>query len=165
MNEIKRVKMVGVGGYSVSNGSGNVIKTMALGSCVGVVITSASKHVAGLLHIALPDSKIDRDRANNKPGYFADTGINALLETLKNRGINKRSDLIVKIAGGANVMDPNNFFNIGLKNVKSVKRQLAEKGLSIQAEDIGKDYSRTMWVEVESGRTFLASPGRGTWEL
>ncbi len=157
--------MVGIGGLAVSNTPGKVIKTMALGSCVGVVVYEPRLKVAGLLHVALPDSKIMPEKAVKLPGYFADTGIRALLKELSKFGINPQRSVKVKLAGGANVMDAENVFNIGKRNILSVRKLLWKSKLSPGAEDIGGEISRTLSIEVDTGRVTLYSPSKGEWDI
>lgn len=161
----KQILMVGLGHIQVSKTPGTIIKAMALGSCVGLVVIAPRYRTVGMVHIVLPDSKIDKDRASITPGYFADTGIQALMDEFKKRGVHNRRDMIIKIAGGARVMAANNSFDIGKRNVLASKKQLWQCQMAPLAEDIGASYSRTMWVEVDTGRVFIESPGRGRWEL
>ncbi len=157
--------MVGLGHIQVSRKPGAIIKAMALGSCIGLVAIAPRYRTVGMVHIVLPDSAIDRDRAQAMPGYFADTGIIALLDEFKKMGVHNTRDMIIKIAGGAKVMAANNSFDIGKRNVLASKRQLWQCQMAPLAEDIGASYSRTLWVEVDTGRVFVESPGRGRWEL
>ena len=90
---------VGVGEYAVSKTPGDIIKTMALGSCVGVIILDPIKNAVGLLHVALPDSSINKRRVDERPGMFADTGIPKLLHQMAGLGCNGDSKMIVKLAG------------------------------------------------------------------
>lgn len=156
---------VGVGEYAVSNKPGDVIKTLALGSCVGVMTLIPDLKVAGLLHVALPDSSISPKRVKERPGMFADTGIPLLINEMKRLGYTGNGKMIVKLAGGAAIMDPNNTFNIGKRNILAVKKILWQYKLGPRAEHVGDKISRTVSVEVESGRILLSSPGRGEWEL
>ena len=43
---------VGVGEYAISGTPGEIVKTLALGSCVAVVVLDADNKSVGLLHIA-----------------------------------------------------------------------------------------------------------------
>ena len=70
---------VGVGDYAATRTPGDVVKTIALGSCVGVIVLAPQIRAIGLLHVALPDSSIRKKHIAEKPGMFADTGIPALL--------------------------------------------------------------------------------------
>ena len=53
---------VGVGDCRVSNDPECVLVTYALGSCIAVLIHDPTAGVGGLLHFALPDSGLDRER-------------------------------------------------------------------------------------------------------
>jgi chemotaxis protein CheD len=186
--------VVGIGELDATNAQGGMLKTFALGSCIGVVMLAPCpsgiplaqppgahfsgrgvrrgrdpggkgvRPVAGLLHIALPDSSINPELARQQPGYFADTGIPLLLKKMTEYGCHY-TDLIVKIAGGANIMDPDNTFNIGPRNVIAVKRHLWRYKLGAVSEDIGDSISRTMTVFADSGTIIITSPGNGEWEL
>ena len=75
------IKTLGIGEFDASNNPGVNLKTYALGSCVGVVLLHLPTRTAGLIHIALPDSSIAAGKAySDRPGYFADLGIPALLK-------------------------------------------------------------------------------------
>lgn len=159
--------MLGVGEYGAVVAPGGVIRTMALGSCIGLIIMDRGTRCVGMDHIALPDSSVSPERAKQLPGYFADTGIPALMEKMKQvgGGLSKPSNLIVKICGGANVADPNNTFNIGKRNVLAAKKILWQFGLGPIAEDVGGNFSRTVTLFRDTGRIVLSCPGRPDWEL
>ena len=156
---------VGVGEHAVSNCPEDVIKTMALGSCVGVVVLAPEYKAAGLLHVALPDSSINRKRGEQKPGTFADTGIPLLFKDMHMLGVNGNGRLIVKLAGGASIMDPNSTFNIGKRNLLAIKKALWKYGLGALAEDIEGTISRTVTIPLDTGKVIISSPGRGEWEI
>ena len=156
---------VGVGEYAASKTRGEIVKTLALGSCVAVVILDAKNKSVGLLHIALPESSINKKRAEEKPGMFADTGIPKLLEEMKKLGYDGKSRLIVKLAGGASIMDPNNTFNIGKRNALAIRKILWRFRLGAIAEDVGGNISRTVSIDMNTGKVIVSSPGRGEWEL
>ncbi|MHC4870618.1 MAG: chemotaxis protein CheD [Planctomycetota bacterium] len=157
--------VLGVGDYGAVKGSEDVIKTYALGSCVAAIIMDAETHVVGMVHIALPESKISPDKVKDRPGYFADTGIPVLLENMKAMGVKKIRSLIVKLVGGACVMDPNSTFNIGKRNILAVKKILWKNGMGALAEDVGGNISRTVSVSVKTGKVVISSPGKDNWEI
>lgn len=156
---------VGVGEYAVSNKPGDVIKTMALGSCVGVIFLSPELKTAALLHVALPDSTINKKKSEDLPGMFADTGIEALLKDIRKYGYNGNGNLMIKLAGGAAIMDPNNTFNIGKRNLLAVRKILWKYRLGAIAEDVEGSISRTVTIMLDTGKVVISSPGRGEWEL
>ena len=160
------VIMLGVGDYGASNRAGDVVKTLALGSCVAVVLLDTRVRAVGMAHVALPNSSISPDRAAQKPGHFADTGIPALFQAMRQAGSGAAArDLMVKLVGGAMIMDPNNTFNIGNRNVLAIKKLLWQYGMGPVAEDVGGQYSRSVAVDVDSGAVQITSPGRGIWTI
>jgi chemotaxis protein CheD len=157
------VRTVGIGEWVVSSEASDIIKTYALGSCVAVLIYDAKLAIAGMIHIALPDSKVDAERARSLPGYFADTGLPLMIEEMKRRGA-VRGHVWVKLAGGASVMDPGGFFDIGKRNILAAKRILWGSSLGPLAEDTGGELSRTVSLSVADGETTISS-GQKTWTI
>ena len=116
-----------------------------------------------MIHIALPDSSVDSERARSLPGYFADTGLPVMIEEMKRRG-SVRANVWVKLAGGASVMDPGCFFDIGKRNILAAKRILWGSSLGPLAEDTGGSSSRTVSMAVADGATSISS-GQRHWEI
>jgi chemotaxis protein CheD len=163
-----KTKVVGVGEFAVSRNPEEVIKTFALGSCVAVIFLHKPTRTVGLIHVALPESSISPEIVRERPGYFADTGIMAILKKMSvitKQGNGLSQGMLVKIAGGANIMDTNNTFNVGKRNVLSLKKILWSLGMGPMAEDVGGTISRTVSVSVGTGRIVLSSPTDGEWEL
>jgi chemotaxis protein CheD len=150
---------IGIGEWAVSSNPEDSIKTFALGSCVAAIIFDSKEHLAGMIHVALPESSIDPARARTMPGYFADTGLPFMIEEMKRRGAT-RGHVWVKLAGGASMLDPGGIFDIGKRNVIAVKRVLWKSALGPLAEDVGGEISRTVTVSVMDGGVSLSSSGR-----
>jgi len=153
---------IGVGEFGVSNRIGEVLKTMALGSCIAVIALAPQKGVAGLLHIQLPESSINPGLAADKPGMFADTGIPLLLQLLQQAGCSQK-ELTIKLAGAAQILDPNNTFSIGKRNYLATKKFLWAKRLFPKPEDVGENFSRTVVLTVGQEKVLLSCPSRGEW--
>jgi len=155
------VVTLGIGEYGAVNKPGDVIKTHALGSCVAIVILDPATRTIGMAHVALPESKVHPGRAKKLPGYFADTAVPALIEKMKEAGAGANlQKMIVKLAGGANVMDKNNTFNIGKRNVLAIKKELWRHRMGARSEDVGGTISRTVTVKMDDGKVVITSPGR-----
>lgn len=158
--------LLGIGDFAATSDPGETIKTLGLGSCVAVICTDVRSHLAGMVHVALPDSAYAPDKARRLPGYFADTGIAELFRALRELGCRDRSSgLKVKLAGGAAILDPDGTFNIGMRNGAAVKNILRDMGLDAVAADLGGTISRTVAVEVATGIVKVSSPGRDDWTL
>jgi len=143
--------VVGISDCRIGDARGLVLATYALGSCIGLAVHDAEAGVGGLLHFMLPDSSIDPQGARANPCKFADTGIPLLLAQVYGRGAVKRR-LIVAAAGGASMLDPQSFFDIGRRNYQAMRKLLWKAGLLLHAEEIGGACSRTARLEIGSGR-------------
>ena len=148
---------VGIGELAVSKNPEEKIKTFGLGSCVAVIVLDPKVRSVGLMHVALPDSAINPEKAEKQPGYFADTGLPHLLKEMAKLGSNpKGQGLIFKLVGGAQVMDPNHRFNIGKRNTLTIKKILWKYNLAVVAEETGGHKSRTVDVDAGTGRVTIS---------
>ena len=150
---------VGMADVNVCHAPG-AITTLGLGSCVGVVLYDRTTRTAGLAHVMLPDST--KVRQNQNKAKFADTGIDLLIEMLRNEGANC-SMLTAKIAGGAQMFafsTNNDMLRVGERNVEAVKAKLKELGIRILAEDTGANYGRTVEFYPETGDFLIKSVGK-----
>jgi chemotaxis protein CheD len=96
--------VVGVSDCRFSDHPETTLITYALGSCIAVSIHDPALKVGGLLHYMLPESSLHGDRAGRNPFMFADSGIQSMLRTLTQKGVNPRRS-VVNLAGGASVMN------------------------------------------------------------
>lgn len=153
---------VGIGGIGVSAEEVE-IKTYALGSCVALVVWDRVLRAGGMIHIALPEAHINPEKARDKPGYFADSGLPVLFADLKRLGAS-RSSSWVKLVGGSSILDENSTFDIGRRNALAVKKYLWKIGLDLTAEDIGGTISRTVGLVLPTGELTITNGGQ-KWTL
>ncbi|MCE5262124.1 MAG: chemotaxis protein CheD [Deltaproteobacteria bacterium] len=148
--------VVGISDVKVSNNPGDVLVTYALGSCIGVAVFDPVAKVGGLLHFMLPDSSLDANKAKVMPAMFADTGIILLFKSCYALGAEKKR-MIVKVAGGANILDDTNYFRIGQKNITAMRKIFWRNNVLIDREDTGENFNRTMRIDLSDGRCVLKS--------
>jgi len=150
--------VVGVSDCRISKDRGSTLVTYALGSCVGIGVFDPACSVGGLLHVLLPESSLDMDKAARNPFMFADTGVVELLNRCMELGAAK-SRLRVWLAGGSAVMDPRGVFNIGKRNQLAVRKALWKAGLLTRGEDLGGPGSRTVRLELSTGTFWIRAAG------
>lgn len=156
--------VVGVAEIAISADPRDVLITHALGSCLGIAVHDANAGIGGLLHVMMPLSKINPEKAGANPYFFVDTGVPRFLDELYERGAHKRN-LTVIVAGGAQVNSgDSDRFAIGKRNFVVFKKLLWKNGILIAAQDVGGDRARTMRLDIASGRVMLSS-GSERWEL
>jgi len=156
--------VVGIADIKVSNNPEDTLITYALGSCIGVIVYDPVVKVGGLLHFMLPESKVNPQRAKENPYMFADTGVPLLFKTCYKYGAKKRR-MIVKVAGGAEIMDEARYFNIGKKNYAVLRKIFWRNGVLIRAEDVGGMVNRTVELDIGTGEVRLKIPGQGIRKL
>lgn len=156
--------VVGVADMVASNDGNAELVTYSLGSCLGVTVYDPVKKVGGLLHLMLPDSRIDPQKAVTSPFMFVDTGVPRLFKTVFNLG-GERSRVIIKVAGGAQFLDDQRIFNIGERNILAFEEMIYRNGLAVHARDTGGLNSRTLRFDLATGNVTIHSPGNAIWHL
>lgn len=156
--------VVGISDLKVSNNPGDSLVTYALGSCIGVAVFDPKVKVGGLLHFMLPDSSLDINRAKATPGMFADTGIIALFKACYAYGAEKKR-MVVKVAGGANILDDTNYFRIGQKNIMALRKIFWRNNVLIDSEETGQNCNRTVRLDISTGRCILKSSNGSVRDL
>jgi chemotaxis protein CheD len=151
--------VVGIGDCQLSKDPDSVIVTYALGSCIAVVIHDPVAQVGGLLHFMLPEASLDPAKAEKNPFVFADTGIPILFRNAYQLGADKRR-LAVTVVGGAQMMDLEGTFNIGKRNCLAMRKILWKAGVLVQSEHLGGSVSRTVRLEVGTGKVLLQEAQR-----
>lgn len=138
----------------------NVITTLGLGSCIGLVLYDPVTKVGGMVHYMLPDST--KVRNNSNVAKFGDTGIRELLKRVIAAGGNKNR-LVAKIAGGAKMFEVSGLSevgNIGARNAQTARETLKALGIRLVAEDTGLNYGRTVELHCDTGEFYIKSVGK-----
>jgi chemotaxis protein CheD len=145
----------------VSDKRDDLIITHALGSCLGVAVHDPVACVGGLLHVMLPLSGIDPEKADRNPFMFVDTGFPRLLIECFKTGAQKQR-LEIRVAGGANShhRGGDDLFQIGKRNFIILRQLLWKNGLLMASYDVGGSNSRTMSLEVGTGKVTIKSQGQ-----
>ncbi len=130
-------------------GSGDSLRTLGLGSCVGVALYDHRLKIGGLLHVMLPAS----GGKTELPAKYVDTGIPYVINLMKDAGAQTRH-MIAKLAGGAQMFaltTGSDIVRVGPRNVEAVRRWLDEMGIPIVATDVGGSVGRTVELFTDTG--------------
>jgi len=150
--------VVGIADLKVSRHSDDIMVTYALGSCVAVAAYDPVARVGGLLHFMLPSSSLNVSKARENPSMFADTGLPVLFKSCYELGADKKR-MIVKIAGGANIIGDASFFRVGQKNLTTLRKILWRNGILLSGEDTGSNTNRTLRFHIRDGRVQVRKSG------
>lgn len=153
--------VIGVADMAISSSAEDVLITHSLGSCLGVAVYDPTAGVGGLLHVMLPTSSINPERARGNPCVFVDTGLPHLFQSCYRAGAEKKR-LVVKVAGGASVSSGeqrSDLFNIGQRNITILRKLLWKNGVMLDAADVGGSVPRTMTLTMATGEVTIRSQG------
>jgi chemotaxis protein CheD len=164
MSGTNRQLIVGIAECRITSDRNSTIVTYNLGSCVAVAIHDPIARVGGMLHLMLPASSLDPNKAHANPWMFADTGIPLLLAKAGRTGA-ERSRLIVRLAGGAQLNDAVGQFNIGRRNCAAARNALRHAGIGIHRKSTGGCDSRTIVLDMASGRCLMRTSAGAEEEL
>lgn len=153
-----RKLIVNVSDAKASSEAGDSIITYSLGSCIGVSLYDPMAKVGAMLHYQLPESVMDPAKAAGNPFMFADTGMNTVFNMMLAMGAVKRR-IRVKIAGGAAMAIGPKGFDIGKRNHLALRKILWQNGLIIDAEDVGGDMPRNLYLNIADGSVLVKANG------
>ena len=152
--------VVGIADMKLSTSRGDQLSTHALGSCLGITVFDPVAGVGGMLHVMLPQSSIDPEKATENPHMFVDSGVPRLFIEAYKLGAQK-SRMHLKVAGGASTqgIGDEDYFQIGKRNIVMLRKLLWKNGVMITAEDVGGTSSRTMLLDLADGSVSLKVQG------
>ncbi|NLN66526.1 MAG: chemotaxis protein CheD [Clostridiaceae bacterium] len=145
-------RIIGIGEYTITEDINTVVKTYALSSCVALTAYDSFRKVLGMVHIALPSADIVQNRAIANPAYYADTAVPMLINKIRLRYGCGIKELELGLFGGAQSIRKDDVFHIGVRNVEMVEAALKQMNLKVCHYDIGGTSSRSVAVEVATGK-------------
>jgi chemotaxis protein CheD len=157
-------RIVGIADLQVSDSQSETLVTYSLGSCIGLSIYDPGARVGGMIHFMLPDSTLDSKKAHEKPAMFADTGVPLLFKKAYSLGLKKTRARVV-VTGGAQILDDSGYFNIGKRNHAALRKIFWRNNVFTDAEDVGGNINRTLYLEIATGRVWVKTAGQGIREL
>jgi len=147
--------------------SPDFLETLALGSCVGIVLYDPHAKIGGLSHAMLPDIGFAKESSRGNAAKFVNSAIEELIKEMMRKGINEEY-LWAKLAGGANMFPDitrQEVMHIGRRNVETARNKLKELGIPIIAEETGGSFGRTITLDTNSGRLKIRTAQRGEREI
>jgi len=145
------VVRVGVAEHTVGRAPSRMM-TMALGSCLGIVLYERESSIGALAHVMHPRRALVKNNSNRSK--FVDTAIELIVSKMVRMGA-KRSGIVAKIFGGAKMFDSiakgGGVLQIGDENISAAREVLKEFGIPIVAECVGGSNGRTILFDLRDG--------------
>jgi chemotaxis protein CheD len=150
---------VGIAQMKLTRDGEELLVAPNLGSCLGVSVYDPKQKLGGMIHCLLPLSSSDPEKAKQNPCMYVDTGVAYLLEQMIANGSELKA-LIIAVAGGSNINDANNVFEIGKKNITVLRKLLWRNNLLVKGEHVGENFSRTVTLDMATGKTTVKYQGK-----
>ncbi len=150
--------LVGIGEFRVAKRA--VLKTVGLGSCIGIALYDPVVKVGGLAHVMLPQSN-----GTKRSAKYADQAVEMMIEAMERLG-GKRDRVVAKMAGGAQIFKhmTMDMLRIGDRNVEAITSVLDDFGIRLVSKDLGGDQGRTVYFFTNDGRMLVRySRGGELW--
>lgn len=159
---IAQETMVRMGEQAWSASSDDVLVSIGLGSCIGLVLLDRAKGIAGLAHVMLPESP--KAGAGADPGKFADTAVPALIADMVRAGA-RPVRIEAMLVGGAQMFSfGGGAMDVGARNAVGVREALKAARVPIRAEATGGSKGRTVRVHVGDQTVMVREAGAGAAE-
>jgi chemotaxis protein CheD len=141
---------VDVADMKVAKGPEGEIATSPLSCGIALAIWDPEVRVGGVLHFTLPDSGVNPQLAKDDPLMFCDTAVPLLLGEIFKMGA-ERNRVIVRLAGGSDMLGDNGHYDVGKRNHARVRQLLSDEGILIRGEAVGGTDSRTLTLNLSDG--------------
>lgn len=131
--------------------------TLALGSCVAVVLHDSRSGVAGLAHVMLPAPSSDRPPVPE--GRYVVSAVPALLREMTRLGAGI-AGITGRLIGGASMfasLAGQGTMQIGERNVAAAREALERVGIPVTGEATGGEFGRSVEVVLPSGAITITS--------
>jgi len=152
--------VVGVSDCRFSGDPETTLVTYALGRASRCRSTIRLSRSAVCCTICFPNRVCMDRKPSQNPSCLPIAGSRRCYGLSRKKGLNPRRT-VVKLAGGASVMDGVDMFEIGKRNYLAAKKILWKEGLFISGEAVGGSASRTVRLDVETGKFFMPGSGAG----
>ncbi len=140
--------VVGIGDIKIGKSPDQIVTT--LGSCISVCLYASTQKVGGMLHFMMPSSNIVTKQESFKKAKYADTGVEELLENLKDKYGVYPNQLKAKLFGGASVLMGVNS-NIGKDNFDAAKSALDVHKILVETAQTGGEKGYRISFSLETG--------------
>jgi len=130
--------------------------TMALGSCLGIVLYDEKTRLGALAHVMHPNR--NKVKNNSNKGKFVDTAVDVMISGLSEAG-GIPGSVTGKIFGGATMFDSNprcrGVVQIGALNIEAARDVLSSRGIPIAGECVGGRRGRTIIFDLSDGSVLV----------
>ncbi len=143
---MKSIIDVNTGEVHVSD-QDDILRSLAIGSCIVIAAYDSKKRVAGMAHIMLPGRAPKKELQKTK---YAVNAIADMLEMMAKAG-SRSKDIVVCLVGAGNVLEKPDE-TICKDNIQSVIRSLIHESITIVGSVLGGTKRKGISLDAEAGK-------------
>jgi len=153
--------IIAAGQYQWTKDTEVSFKAVRVATGVVVVAYDMENALGGMVHMALPDSKMLHS-TNSSPSSFVYVALPQFLASMIRNGLSKATSSI-KIIGGSQLFNfgggSGNILNIGTRNAITARTMLSKEGFQVEKTETGGNKPRTVILEMNTGYVQVFYPG------
>ncbi len=153
--------VIPVGQSHVSKNIREMIKGVRVASSIVVVAYDHETQLGGMVHMALPDSRMI-NQIGDMPDKYVDIALPQFVDLLIEKGLSRMS-VLFRIVGGSQLFNfgggSGNLLNIGTRNAITARTILNRMGFQVDKTDTGGNKPRTVVLDMRRGTVSVTHPG------
>lgn len=127
------------------------LRSLAIGSCVAVILYDHKHQVGGIAHVMLPSA--DTYLPSTDLLKYANFAIEELVKNLMDLGATKET-IRAKLVGGAMVVRDS--LDIGKENIKTIEHKLKKMSIEVLARRLGGYERRSVTLDTSTGVVWVS---------
>lgn len=153
--------IISAGECYITKNTREILKAVRVASSIVVVVYDGEAGLGGMIHMALPDSRI---AANPGDGYrkFVDLALPEFIQELTGKGFSTVHGRTL-IVGGSQLFNfgggGGNILNVGTRNAITARTILSREGIPVEKTETGGNKPRTVLLEMQTGIVQVYYPG------
>jgi chemotaxis protein CheD len=159
--QVNRETMVSAGEFYITKNPRENIKAIRVAASIVVVIYDPDSGFGGMVHMALPDSRMVGNPGDGHLKYV-DLALPEFIQEMTTKGFS-RDQARIKIVGGSQLFNfgggGGNILNIGTRNAITARTILTREGLQVEKTETGGNKPRTVVLDMQTGFVQVYHPG------
>ena len=164
MNLPSNAKRLSIGDWYFSDKKEDNSVILGLGSCIALILYDSEKHLGVMAHLMLPRRPNTEFKDALDLRYIEDA-VPFLLDIMR---LHDAKKIEAKVIGGATLFKEllaKDRDSIGMRNVKSVIKELEKQNIPISKSAIDREHGRTVIFNHYTGKIEIRSYKAGTEEI
>jgi chemotaxis protein CheD len=146
--------LVKLADLAANNNPNDTLFVYGLGSSLAVILYDEGVKAGGIVHYMFPNAATGSLKTKDYPAMYADFGIPQLVKSCMELGARKDA-LSATLVGGAFMLGKGISQSISDRNISAARNILSEMGIKVTAKYTGGNHTRTVRLDIATGKVYL----------